>query len=85
MPTDRLRSIGTMFGGGNQYVGTLNVILGFVDTNDPTTDELIGWHRGTLQNVSSEESTLRRVGYLRDIGFLRKESDFTIAAPAVNC
>lgn len=75
MPTDRLRSIVPMFGGGTQYVDTLDAILTFVDTHTPTTDEIIGWHRGTFQNVSSQESILRRVRYLRDVGFLRFDND----------
>jgi Predicted restriction endonuclease len=75
MPPDRLRSIVPMFGGGTQYVETLDDILTFVDTHAPTTDELVGWHRGTFQNVSSQESILRRVRYLRDVGFLRNDDD----------
>jgi putative restriction endonuclease len=75
MPPDRLRSIVPMFGGGTQYVETLNAILTFVDSHSPTTDELVGWHRGTFQNVSSRNSILRRVSYLRDVGFLQKHND----------
>lgn len=75
MPPDRLRSIVPMFGGGSQYVETLNAILAVVDEHQPTTDELIGWHRGTFQNVSSRESILRRVKYLRDVSFIREDDD----------
>ena len=70
MPPDRLRSIVPMFGGGSQYVETLDAILAVVDNHQPTTDELIGWHRGTFQNVSSRESIMRRVRYLENVGFL---------------
>lgn len=70
MPTDRLRSIVPMFGGGTQYVETLDAILEFVETHHPTTDELIGWHRGNFANVSSRDSIMRRVSYLQQVGFL---------------
>jgi len=42
MPTDRLRSIVPMFGGGTRYVETLDAILEFVKAHQPTTDELVG-------------------------------------------
>ncbi|GAB7020298.1 hypothetical protein JCM18750_31590 [Halostagnicola bangensis] len=45
-----------MFGGGTNYVNTLNAILHYVDEQHPTTDELVGWHRGSFANVSSRES-----------------------------
>ena len=73
MPTDRLRSIVPMFGGGTRYVETLDVILEFVETHQPTTDELVRWHRRTFSNVSSRDSILRRVSYLQEVGFLRQE------------
>lgn len=73
MTGERLRSIVPMFGGGTRYVDTLNSILEYVDANQPTTDELIGWHRGTFENVTSRDSIMRRVRYLEQIGFLRKE------------
>jgi len=72
MPPNRLRSIVPMFGGGDRYVETLNEILEFVDTHQPTTDELIEWHRGTFSNVSSRESIMRRVSYLQQVGFLNR-------------
>jgi putative restriction endonuclease len=72
MSPDRLRSIVPMFGGGTNYVGTLNNILGFVRAHHPTTDELIGWHRGNFTNVSSRESIMRRVRYLQQVGFLQE-------------
>ena len=75
MPPDRLRSIVPMFGGGSKYVETLNTILAVVNDHQPTTDELIGWHRGTFQNVSSRESIMRRVRYLENVGFLHKPDD----------
>lgn len=70
MPTDRLRSLVPMFGGGTNYVETLDAILEFVQTHQPTTDELVGWHRGTFANVSSRRSIMRRVSYLQDVGFI---------------
>jgi len=75
MPTDRLRSIVPMFGGGTSYVDTLDGILAFVETHHPTTDELVGWHRGTFSNVSSRDSIMRRVSYLEQVGFLEQTPD----------
>jgi putative restriction endonuclease len=71
MSPERLRSIVPMFGGGTSYVETLDAILEFVDEHQPTTDELVGWHRGTFARVSSRDSILRRVDYLEDVGFVR--------------
>ncbi len=31
-----------MFGGGTRYVETLDGIIEFVNTHNPTTDELVG-------------------------------------------
>jgi len=45
MPSDRLRSIVPMFGGGTNYVDTLDAIIEFVGGYNPTSDELVGWHR----------------------------------------
>ena len=70
MPPDRLRSIVPMFGGGTRYVETLDAILAFVEAHQPTSDELVGWHRGSFQNVSSRDSIMRRVSYLQQVGFL---------------
>ena len=75
MPSDRLRSIVPMFGGGTNYVDTLDAIIEFVDGYNPTTDELVGWHRGTFANVSSRDSIMRRVSYLQQVGFLRQADD----------
>ncbi len=75
MPTDRLRSIVPMFGGGTSYVDTLEGILEFVETHHPTTDELVGWHRGTFANVSSRDSIMRRVSYLEQVGFIEQTTD----------
>jgi putative restriction endonuclease len=75
MSPERLRSIVPMFGGGTSYVETLDAILGFVDEHQPTTDELVGWHRGTFARVSSRDSILRRVDYLEDVGFIRRAGD----------
>lgn len=72
MSPERLRSIVPMFGGGTSYVETLDAILKFVDEHQPTTDELVGWHRGTFARVSSRDSILRRVDYLEDVGFIRR-------------
>ncbi|MFA9518477.1 HNH endonuclease [Halopenitus sp. H-Gu1] len=75
MPLDRLRSIVPMFGGGTQYVETLDAILAFVEAHRPMTDELVGWHRGSFPNVSSRDSIMRRVSYLQQVGFLRQAND----------
>lgn len=75
MPKNRLRSIVPMFGGGTIYVETLNSILEFVKANQPTTDDLIEWHRETFTNVSSSDSIMRRVSYLQQVGLLRQEND----------
>ena len=75
MDTDRLRSIVPMFGGATRYVDTLNVILQFVEEHQPTSDELVGWHRGTFSNVSSRQSIMRRVSYLQQVGFLQAAND----------
>lgn len=80
--TDRFRSIVPMFGGGTQYVETLNSILEFVDSYQPTTDELVGWHRGTFSNVSSRTSIMRRVRYLKKMGFLQQKGDGWTLGPS---
>lgn len=82
MPPDRLRSIVPMFGGGTRYVETLDAILDFVEAHHPTTDELVGWHRGTFSNVSSRDSIMRRVRYLQQVGFVREEKDHWILGAA---
>ncbi|WP_418771515.1 HNH endonuclease [Halobacterium yunchengense] len=64
-----------MFGGGTRYVETLDTILEFVEAHQPTTDELVGWHRGSFQNVSSRDSIIRRVSYLQQVGFLHQTND----------
>jgi len=64
-----------MFGGGTRYVETLDAILEFVEAHQPTTDELVGWHRGSFQNVSSRDSIMRRVSYLQQVGFLWQAND----------
>ncbi|MFD1646870.1 HNH endonuclease [Haloarchaeobius litoreus] len=71
----RLRSIVPMFGGATRYVETLDAILAFVDAHNPSTDELVGWHRGQFANVSSADSIMRRVRYLRKVGFLAETDD----------
>jgi len=75
MPPDRLRSIVPLFGGGTQYVETLDAVLEFVDAHQPTTDELVGWYRGSFSNVSSRDSIMRRMSYLQQVGFLRQVND----------
>ncbi|WP_440009038.1 HNH endonuclease [Halomicrococcus sp. SG-WS-1] len=75
MPSDRLRSIVPMFGGGTQYVETLDAILDFVEAHQPTSDELVGWHRGLFPNVSSRDSIMRRASYLQQVGFLYQAND----------
>jgi len=73
MPPDRLRSIVPMFGGATNYVKTLNAILEYVDDQQPTPDELIGWHRGHFERVSSRDSIQRRIDYLEDVGFIERD------------
>jgi putative restriction endonuclease len=73
MAPDRLRSIVPMFGGATSYVATLDAILEFVESHNPTTDEFVGWHRGTFKRVSSRESIMRRVSYLQQDGFIRQD------------
>ncbi|MFC4540804.1 HNH endonuclease [Halosolutus amylolyticus] len=75
MAPNRLRSIVPMFGGRTRYVETLDAVLEFVAAHHPTTDELVGWHRGSFQNVSSRDSIMRRVSYLQQVGFLRQTND----------
>ena len=75
MSPDRLRSIVPMFGGATRYVETLDAILHFVGTHQPTTEELVGWHRGSFANVSSRKSIMRRVQYLEQVGFLESSGD----------
>ena len=75
MSPERLRSIVPMFGGATKYVETLDALLAFVDSHNPTTDELVGWHRGSFERVSSQESIMRRVTYLRRVGFVQQEKD----------
>ena len=75
MSSDRLRSIVPMFGGGTRYVDTLDAILEFVTSHTPTTDELIGWHRGTFERVSSRDSIMRRVSYLQQVGFIQQDGE----------
>ncbi len=82
MQSDRLRSIVPMFGGATQYVDTLDAILAFVTQHQPTTDELVGWHRGSFANVSSRESIIRRVTYLQQAGFLDHRSNHWVLGDA---
>ncbi len=70
-----------MFGGATSYVDTVDAVLTFVDVHQPTTDELVGWHRGNFTNVSSRESIIRRVEYLEDVGLLRLEGGEWMLGP----
>lgn len=70
MSTNRLRSIVPMFGGATSYVETLDQVLAFVRASAPTTDELVEWHREQFMRVSSRDSIMRRVKYLKQVGFL---------------
>ncbi|SDR06309.1 HNH endonuclease signature motif containing protein [Natronobacterium texcoconense] len=81
MPPERLRSIVPMFGGATSYVGTLEAIIEYVDEQHPTTDELVGWHRGSFARVSSQDSIMRRVEYLEDVGFLATSDDRWVLGP----
>ncbi len=71
-----------MFGGGTRYVETLDAILAFVDAHQPTTEELVGWHRGSFSNVSSRDSIMRRVSYLQQVGFLHQVNEHWILGDA---
>jgi putative restriction endonuclease len=71
-----------MFGGGTRYVETLDAVLEFVSDHQPTTDELVGWHRGSFSNVSSRDSIMRRVAYLQQAGFLREKNDHWVLGDA---
>ena len=61
-----------MFGGATSYVETLDAILEYVASHQPTEDDLVGWHRGTFERVSGRSSVERRVGYLASVGFLAR-------------
>lgn len=63
-----------MFGGATSYVETLDAILEYVKAQEPTEDDLVGWHRGTFERVSGRSSIERRVGYLASVGFLAREN-----------
>ena len=75
MVSERLRSIVPLLGGATRYVDTLDAVLSFVEAHHPTTDELVGWHRGNFGNVSSRDSIMRRVRYLQQVGFICEEDD----------
>lgn len=64
-----------MFGGATNYIETLDSILEFVAAQQPTTDELIGWHRGRFERVSSRDSIQRRLDYLVNVGFLERANN----------
>mgnify|MGYP006278556771 CR=1 FL=1 len=81
MPSDRLRSIVPMFGGATRYVETLDSILQFVATHEPSTAELVGWHRGSFANVSSRDSIMRRVQYLNQAEFVNQEGSYWRLGP----
>jgi putative restriction endonuclease len=71
-----------MFGGATHYVETLDAILEFVATHEPSTAELVGWHRGSFTNVSSRKSIMRRVQYLQQAGFLEQTATNWRLGPA---
>ncbi|MFD1513481.1 HNH endonuclease [Halomarina rubra] len=75
MADDRIRSIVPMFGGATQYVETVDAILEYVEDVHPSTDDLVGWHRGTFERVSKADSILRRVRYLQNVGLLTEDND----------
>lgn len=70
-----------MFGGATSYVDTLDAIIEYVASQEPTADELVGWHRGTFDRVSSRDSVLRRVDYLEDAGFLEQADGRWVPGP----
>ncbi|MGQ3722727.1 HNH endonuclease [Natrialba aegyptia] len=75
MASERLRSIVPMFGGATNYAETLDAIIEYVNSQQPTTDELVGWHRGRFERVSSQDSILRRCNYLQNVGFLAVQAN----------
>ena len=44
-----------MFGGATNYVRTLDRILDYVERAEPTTEELVEWHRSTFAKVQNRE------------------------------
>jgi len=84
MVSERVKSIVPMFGGATHYVETLDLILYYVDEHHPTTDELVGWHQGAFEQVSSRDSILRRVRYLANVGFLARDNDNGRSVPKVS-
>lgn len=70
-----------MFGGATSYAETLDWILDFVSEHQPTEDELIGWHRGTFDRVSSRASITRRIDYLENVGFLELREGRWVLGP----
>ena len=73
--TRRIRSLRPMFGGATNYVRTLDRILDYVATTEPTTDELVEWHRTNFSNVQKRGSIEDRLGYLTNVGFLSETDD----------
>jgi hypothetical protein len=64
-----------MFGGAMDHVKTLDAVLGFVESEGPSTDELVEWYRDRFDKVSSRNSILRNVRYLQSVGFLERRGD----------
>jgi hypothetical protein len=64
-----------MFGGVGHYVEALDAVLEFVDSEQPSTDELVEWYRDRFARVSRRDSILRNAGYLRSVGFLESENE----------
>ena len=75
MSETRIRSIVPMFGGATNYVETLDRILNYVSSSEPTTDELVDWHRSQFTNVQKRKSIKRRLDYLANVGFLNESDD----------
>lgn len=61
-----------LFGGGDQYVETLNRTLRFVAANEPAHNDLVEWHREQFANVESQESIERRLRYIQNLGFIQE-------------
>ncbi|MDG5821644.1 HNH endonuclease signature motif containing protein [Natronococcus sp. A-GB7] len=84
MFSERLRSLVPMFGGATSYVKSLDSILNYADEQQPTTEELVGWHRGHFARVSSQKSIMRRIDYLEDVGLLTKNGQHWTLGPEGN-
>lgn len=65
MPRKRLGRILSRFGGATSYQEKVDEVFEFVNDHRPTTDELVGWHRGTFaqENIAIEVTRWDRQEY----------------------